>query len=284
MLIDKMRTLEDLTVSERTIVDYILKNINHLSTLTSEMLAKETYTSKATVSRLCKKLGVKDYHEFKQNVLLESEEWLRIQNMSTDEPLNQSSTYDDIVKTIPAIYDAAIRKTRMDLDKNSIIRISSRLKRAEKIDIYGTGIMYHNAQIATFKFLNLGKECSAYDALNEHYVIADKNRQKKLIIVLSLTGGNANMVKVAKTLKDRGFYVVGIGGSEMSDLKENCHEYIGVRAERELMNLDIITYTTAINYILDILFLTAMTSEYDYNVLNAINLKNYKEMKQSHQN
>lgn len=273
MLIDKMRTLENLTVSERTIVDYILKNVNHLNTLTAETLAQETYTSKATVSRLCKKLGVKNYHEFRQGVVLESEEWFRIRSISSDEPVNQASSYDDIVKVIPALYDASIRKTKMDLDKNCILRISQRLKKAQNIDIYGTGIMYHTAQITSFKFLNLGKECSAYDALNEHYVFADRKRKQKLILVLSMTGGNVSMVKTAKILKGKGFFVVGIGGTQYNDLRECCHEYISVRAERELLNLDVLTYSTSINYILDILFLIAMTAEYDYNVLNAVNLK-----------
>ena len=277
MLIDKIKSMEDLTVSERVIADYILKNINHLSTLTAEMLAQETFTSKATVSRLCKKLGSRNYHEFRQNILMESEEWFRIQSMTSEEPVNQTSSYDDIVKVIPVIYDAAIRKTKLDLDKSCILRIAERLKKAQKIDIYGTGIMYHTAQITSYKFLNLGRECSAYDSLNKHYVMADRNRKRKVVFVLSMTGGNAGMVKAAKTLKNLGFFVVGIGGTKYADLKQVSSEYIQIQAERDLMNLDILTYSTSIAYILDVLFLMMLTAEYDYNVLNAMNLKKSTE-------
>lgn len=273
MIIDKMRTLENLTVSERAITDYILKNINNLHGLTTEKLAQETFTSKATVSRLCKKLGLKNYYEFKQCILQEREEWLRIQSADSEEPVNQKSSFEDIMNTVPVLYDSAIRQAKLSLDKPKIIRIFEKLKRAEKIDIYGTGLMYQAAQVTSFKFMNLGKECSAYDGLNEHYVIADRNRKNKVVFVLSMTGNNLNMIRIAGLLKDRGFYVVGIGGTETAELKKCCTEYIEVRVIRELRNLDVLVYFTSILYVLDVLFVMMMTNDYEYNVLRAIDVE-----------
>lgn len=273
MIIDKMRSLENLTVSEHAITDYILKNINNLHELTTEKLARETYTSKATVSRLCKKLGLKNYYEFKQCILQERDEWLRIQSADNEEPVNQKSSFEDILNIIPVLYDSAIRQVKLSLDKPQMLRIFEKLKKTEKIDIYGTGLMYQAAQITSFKFMNLGKECSVFDGLNEHYMIADKNRKNKVIFVLSMTGSNLGMVRIAGILKNRGFYVVGIGGIETDELKKCCTEYIDLHVIRELRNLDVIIYNTSILYILDILFVMMMTNDYEYNVLKAINVE-----------
>lgn len=273
MIIDKMRTLDNLTVSEHAIIDYILKNINNLHELTTEKLAQETFTSKATVSRLCKKLELKNYYEFKQCILQEREEWLRIKSVDSEEPVNQKSSFEDIMNTVPVLYDFAIRQAKLSLDKPQILRIFGKLKRAEKIDIYGTGLMYEAAQITSFKFRNLGKECSAYDGLNEHYVIADRNRKNKVVFILSMTGNNLNMIKIARLLKNRGFYVVGVGGTETQELKKCCAEYIDLCVIRELRNLDVLIYFTSILYVLDVFFVMMMTNDYEYNVLKAIEVE-----------
>lgn len=277
MIIDKMRTLDNLTVSERAITDYILKNINNLHELTTEKLADETYTSKATVSRLCKKLGLKNYYEFKQSLLQEKDEWLRIRKADSEEPLNQKSSYEDILNTVPILYDSAIRQVKLGLDKPQILRIFEILKKAKKVDIYGTGLMYEAAQITAFKFMNLGKETSAFHGLSEHYVISDLNRKNKIIFILSMTGSNLNMVQIAKVLKDRGFYVVGIGGNKTEELKKHCSEYIELHMIRELRNLDVMTYFISILYVLDVLFVMLMTNDYEYNVLKAIDVEKNRQ-------
>ena len=91
--------------------------------------------------------------------------------------MTAESTYDDIVKTLPALYDKAVTNTRLSLDKNSMKRISQVLQKAECIDIYGTGISYILAQSAAFKISTLGLECSAYESINSHYLAARKHKK-----------------------------------------------------------------------------------------------------------
>lgn len=43
--------------------------------------------------------------------------------------MTAESTYDDIVKTLPALYDKAVTNTRLSLDKNSMKRISQVLQK-----------------------------------------------------------------------------------------------------------------------------------------------------------
>ena len=276
MLIDKMRTMENLTASEHAITDYILKNINNLHELTTEKLARETYTSKATVSRFCKKLGMKNYYEFKQTIIEERDEWFRIQSAYSDEPVSQKSSYEDILNTLPALYESAIQQAKIGLDKPQVLRIFKKLVNAQKVDIYGTGLMYQAAQITASKFMNLGKEAGAYDGLNEHYVFADQNRKNKVVIILSMTGNNASLIRTAGKLRSRGYYVVGIGGTETQELKKRCSEYIGLRVIRDIKNLDVIIYYTAIMYILDLLFVMLITNDYEYNVLKAVDVGKWR--------
>lgn len=65
MIIDKIKALDHLTIQEKYLVDYILGNPDDILQKNINELAQLSYTSTATVSRLCKKLGFKGYKDFK---------------------------------------------------------------------------------------------------------------------------------------------------------------------------------------------------------------------------
>ena len=54
MIIDKMKTLDHLTIQEKYLVDYIINNQEDILKKNINELAKLSYTSSATISRLCK--------------------------------------------------------------------------------------------------------------------------------------------------------------------------------------------------------------------------------------
>ena len=55
----------DFSSSEKTIAKYILDNGEDILNLSVKELAKQTYTSPATIVRLCRKLGLNGYGDFK---------------------------------------------------------------------------------------------------------------------------------------------------------------------------------------------------------------------------
>ena len=52
-----------------------------------------------------------------------------------NEPINETSTYADIIDIVPSIYEKAIRETKMNLKKNTIQRIIDHLSNASEIII-----------------------------------------------------------------------------------------------------------------------------------------------------
>ena len=102
-------------------------------------LADASYTSKATVVRLCQKLGLTGYQEFKIRLVEEMSQKDRISRILANEPITGKSTYSDIITALPALYDKAITNTRLSFDKKVMIRIHNYLQKSECIDICGTG-------------------------------------------------------------------------------------------------------------------------------------------------
>lgn len=277
MLLDQLERKQDFTSSERLIADYILKHPVEIADLTASEVGERSFTSKASVLRICKKLGVSGYPELQRKIGLEMNEKSRLMALLEDEPVNKDSSFKDIVTIIPSVYDTAITNTKMMLDDNAMRRIVNRLRWMNKIDIYGVGIAHTCVTAAMFKFLSIGIACTAQSAINEHYVMATRLDKKRAAIIVSFTGANATMIQAAKYLRDTGTYVVGIGGSESDELKKVCQEYIEIYSKELIMSMEVLTPYTSITYVFDLLFAALLVSDYDNNVAYSLDVLTYKE-------
>lgn len=60
-LIQQLKQKRDFTSTEAAIADFILNNLEELPQLSITELAQMTYSSKAAVTRMCRKLGQEGY-------------------------------------------------------------------------------------------------------------------------------------------------------------------------------------------------------------------------------
>ncbi|MGG0412266.1 MurR/RpiR family transcriptional regulator [Peribacillus simplex] len=274
MIIDKLERMENFTSQEREIAKFILENPSLIKELSTEELAKATFTSQATVVRLCKKLETKGYNDFKLKFSTEYLEAGRVKELLKDEPITKESTYIDIIDIIPKMYDSAITNTKLLLDSKVITRVINRLKTARKIDIYGHGISYSIARQASFKFLSIGIESLAHDGINEHYIAASKDHPQMVAILISFTGKNSSIIKIAKYLKSHGIYVVGISGDRTLEMVEYCNELIQIDNKKAFLSMEVVTSVISTQYILDILFSMLLANNYEKNIRASLEVLN----------
>lgn len=137
MIFEQLTEMKGFTHQEQAVARYILEHTEAILPMSAEELAKASYTNKATVIRLSKKLGLAGYQELKFQIVSESVQNIRINQLLQNEPINEKSTYQDVLNVIPALYDKVISDTRMCMDKNVINRIFNRMMRADQIDFCG---------------------------------------------------------------------------------------------------------------------------------------------------
>ena len=251
------------TNHEKEIARYIFENLDKVPGMSSGELARASFTSKATVVRLSQKLGLSGYQEFRLKLVEEINQKNRLSQMLAGEPITDKSTYADIIRTLPFLYDKAVTNTRLSLDKNIMNRIHNVLQSAECIDIYGAGISYILAQSAAFKFATLGVECSAYESINGHYLATRKNK-KTVAFVVSFTGANRTMIRAAKYLREAtNNYVVGIAGPHNGVIRRYCNEVVEIPNRDSLLSLDVITSSSAATYVTDIFFAMLLSIRYE---------------------
>lgn len=265
MLLERLRTQDGFTSSEKAIAEYLLKGTAGDAALSTAQLAQVTHTSKATITRFCQKLGFGSYREFWQKLEKERAIAHDLDRMLKEVPIDRDTGYDDVLRILPAFYQGTIYETTLRLDKQTVLRAASKLRTAKKVDIYGSGVTQTIAQLAAFKFSTLGIECSALGGLNEHAILADRDPKQKAIIMLSFTGANANILHIAQWLKRRNYYILGIGGNAQDGLRELCSDYITVPQKQNVLGMEVIEASNAVNYVIDILFSILLAKDYDHN-------------------
>lgn len=277
MIIKKLENKDGFTNNEKIIADYILLNLEKIHSFSAENLAKNSYTSKASVIRLCKKLNINGYREFQRQIDKEINEMNKIYKLLTSEPVNNKTTYEEIVDIIPTLYEKVIGDTKLNLDKEKMKKIILKLKKSKKIEIYGVGISYTIAKLTAFKFNTLGIESEAHDGINEHYIISSKKGKGDLAIVISLSGNNPYMIRSANYLKEKGVYVIGIGNGITKEIKEACSDYIEIHAPKYILSFEILSAFTGINYVLDIFYTSLLVENYYKNIETSIEVNGKSE-------
>ncbi len=272
MILEQLREANYFTSSEKMIADYVLEHAEDLEHFTAADLARESFTSKATVIRLCKKVGAKGYQDINRKVVMEAIEMKRVDALLEMEPFDENRTYEDIVQKLPAIYDSAVVNTKLTLDRNVIRRVVNRIRQADKVEFYGMGITYTTARAAAFKLMTIGIESSAYNGLNEHNIVVSKKKKKRVAIILSFTGCNQGMISAAKFLRKEGIYVIGMGGGNGNEFRKYCNEFIPIYTAKQIMSLEVITSITSANYILDLIFISLIVDNYEENVEAAVTI------------
>lgn len=264
MIIDKLQEKKDFTTSETAIADYLLSMTSSSFDLSTKELADATYTSKATVTRFCQRLGCSSYRQFQKTLNKELEQLQRIHTRISEEPVEAGMHYSDVMNILPELYEQSISDVKTHLNSATIYKAVEHIRQAKKIDIYGSGVTESIANLCAFKFSTLGLECSTQSGLNEHYILADRAPQDKVIIIFSLTGGNPNMIHIAKWLKKRGYYIIGIGGDKSDGLKSLCSEYISLPMRQRIIGVEIVYAFNLVNYVVDVLFMSLLIKDYSH--------------------
>ena len=130
MIIDKIKALDHLTIQEKYLVDYILGNPDDILQKNINELAQLSYTSTATVSRLCKKLGFKGYKDFKYQYAAEYSHLLELKSDLEIEPFSSDSSIKDALNKIEILHRRSIEYTKSLLDKQTLERIINLFKTA----------------------------------------------------------------------------------------------------------------------------------------------------------
>ena len=135
---EKLFNVKDLTGTEKEVAAYFAAHRARIASLTLSAVARNTFTSNATVLRLCKKLGYKGYREFQ--IAYAAEMYSLDSEAARTGDISQPATASETVIGLHlSSMSATAEHCRTAIDAGMLIRASSWVSGADNFYILGNG-------------------------------------------------------------------------------------------------------------------------------------------------
>jgi DNA-binding MurR/RpiR family transcriptional regulator len=209
--------LEQMSVIERKLADFILDNAHLLRDYSSQQLADAVGTSQSSVVKFCQKLGYKGYPDLKLAVN-EAVITATTLNRDNNEP---DPTQNGLVNLVEQLQFSLQSHLRGILEVNSEKALQDSadlLAQADKVLIAGfgkSGIVAHDMQ---FRLLQLGKLALLHSDPAIALQLASTLSHNSILLLVSESGHNTDLLKLAKYAKQRQIRIISLTGYKTNAL------------------------------------------------------------------
>ena len=278
--LNELKQMNKLTSTEQGIVNYILTYPEELEKISSRQLAELTYTSPATVVRICQKLGFSGYSEFKIKYLQEVNQTPMMDQINRTNPITSEDSLHRIVNKVAALEITAIEQTKKGIDLDQLNRVSELLNQATCIDFYAFDNNLHLAKNACSHFLYAGKQAVIHDSSNAQFMQAFASVEGHVAIIISRTGENPMLYRIANVLRERNIPLLVLTESRHSSLAKISTEHLYLYNVHRFTDMGTILFQTSVQYLFDLLFAILFSRNFENSVKQN---EMYEEINEYHQ-
>ena len=192
--------------TQKKLGEFVLNDPARVLYLTITELARESHTSEASVTRLCRTLGCKGYNEFKMALALDIQQ---------GQPARQAGDeIDNVVdESVQALQDTARLLDRTLLEKAALA-----LHQAQSVQIYGVAASAILGEYLHYKLLRLGKPAQLFSDMHRAAMNATTLSSETLVVAISSSGSTRDLLHVVKLARKRGAKVLALSNTPRSPL------------------------------------------------------------------
>lgn len=263
-LIQQMKKQENMTERERDICNYMLEHPERVETISSRELGHATFTSAASVTRLCQKLGQKGFPEFKLQFVRE------LQNGQMEETqekvaMSERENVVTIVRKATRIQQQAIEETKKEISYSQLVRVGKLIAEASCVDFYVYDMNVYLAEYGRSLFFHGGKVANVLSATNIQGLQASMPTNGHIAILISHTGENERLVEIAKMLRKNKTKVIVITSKPQGTLAPYADELLAA-GQKKVVDFWSSMFFASGKYILDILYGMEFSRRYEENL------------------
>lgn len=254
-------SFNDFFDSEKRIAKYIINHYDKVVDMTVGELAHVSGVSEASVSRFCKKIGVKGFHHLKISLAKEM-----VESDIKNQNLSNRISIDDIPQTLQNILANKIEElsqTVSMMDEKNMEIILNLLKNAKSVQFVAIGNTIPVAMDGAFKFNQIGIPAASTSIWENQIGMIYNMTNEDVMIVISNSGESRGLITSVEAAKEVGVTTIAITNNERSTIAKACDYHI-TTATREKLFLDgycfsRVSATTVIEILY--LFLTSMIDD-----------------------
>lgn len=192
--------------TQQKLGEFVLNDPARVIYLTITELARESHTSEASVTRLCRTLGCKGYNEFKMALALDVQQ---------GQPERQAG--DEIDRVVDESVQA-LQDTSKLLDRAQLEKAALALHQARSVQIYGVAASAILGEYLHYKLLRLGKPAQLFSDMHCAAMNAATLGSDALVVAISSSGSTRDLLHVVKLARKRGVTVLALSNTPRSPL------------------------------------------------------------------
>lgn len=260
----KLRENKDFTANEEDIAKYIIKNFRNIRKLDTNIIAAKTYTSNASVTRMCKKIGFNGFQDFKMKMI---EEVVSLENQEINfdnSDIDKKDSAAIIIEKLNKLSISSLQETKLLQEVSMIDSVVDLITEKEVIDFYGIGASHIVCLDAQYKFMRAGKIVNTFEGLDLQHVQAVNSNTEHLAILISYSGLTKEILDIAEILQEKDIETVSVTGYGNNKLVKKCKYNLFVTSREALIRSAAIYSRMSMLNLIDVLYFVYYNKNYDY--------------------
>ena len=205
-----------LTKAEQKVAEYILAHPDKVIHLSITELAEAAGSAEATIFRLCQKLGFKGYQRFK--IALAGDLYSPVESVCKE--VDPGDSLNVVAGKVFQSINEGLQDTLKIINQTALEQAVDLLANARRIDAYGSGGSAIIANDIEHRFMRFGIPVRAYADSHMQISSAALLEPEDVVVAISHTGSNRDLLDSVKMAKESGAKVIGITSHMKSPLSK----------------------------------------------------------------
>ena len=265
-IIQKMKNGENLTGRELDICRYILEHPEQIEEMSSRELGHVTFTSAASVTRFCQKIGVKGFPEFKLKLVQELKNGVIEEADETAVTISERENAVTMVRKITRMQAQAVEETNRELSYSQLVRVGRLIAEATSVDFYVYDMNVYLAEYGCSLFFHAGKVANVHSAINIQGLHASMPADGHVAILISHTGRNERLAEIGKMLRKSRTKVIVISSTRDGIVSKQADEFLYAAGMEKVEEFWSSKFFASGKYLLDILYGMEFSRRYEQNI------------------
>ncbi len=246
--------------TEKKIGDYIIKNPKDIVDVTVGELAVKCQVSEASISRFCKKIGLKGFHHLKISIAKE------LVNRDDNEEYSNDISIDNkeqSLKSILANKIAELTQTVSMMDTDNLDEILNKINNAGSVLFAAVGNTIPVAMDGAYKLNQIGIAAISTPVLETQLAYSYNLTADDVVIAISNSGESTGVINIIEAAKQNKAITISITNHDNSSIAK-LSEYHITTASLEKMLFDEYCFSrVSATMVIEILylFLTSMRKD-----------------------
>ncbi|MEJ8306975.1 MurR/RpiR family transcriptional regulator [Saccharibacillus sacchari] len=265
MLLEKLRRAEGFSEAERQIAGYVLERREQVLGMTIAELASAAYASNPTIVRLCRKLGVSGFREFKIVLSSELERSAGHENVDANKPFGLQESSDTIAHRIAELTQATVREGAELLQGTELDAAAAMLDAARNVYLFGTGDSMVRALSFQGKLLKINRLVQVSNLMQEQGYHAFNASAGDCAVFITYHGRQSGYAEYAATMKKNGVGLIVITANSEGKLAGLCDLVLPLPLSEDPFG-KIATFSSqiSIDYVLNVLYSCLFNLRYEH--------------------